>query len=58
MLSSSEVRVLYPSVSFLFTRLGASLGTSCNFCSLMGDFVGGERSLGLVVADSFVVSIC
>ncbi|KAK9983005.1 hypothetical protein SO802_032530 [Lithocarpus litseifolius] len=51
MLSSSEVKALCPSVSLLFASLGASLGTSHNFCPLVGGFVGGENSLGLVIAD-------
>ena len=57
MLSSSEVRAFCPSISFLFAHLGASLGTSCNSCSLVGDFVEGESSLGLAIAD-FLPLLC
>ena len=53
MLSSSEVRALCPSVSFLFTCLGASLGIFHNFCPLVEEFIGGENSLSLVIADLF-----
>ena len=55
MLSSSEVRALCSSVSFLFARLGAFLGISRNFCPLVEDFVGGENSLNLVLADLFLL---
>ena len=52
-LSSSEVRALCPSVSFLFAHLGASLEISRNFCPLVEDFVGGGNSLNLVLVDLF-----
>ena len=55
MLSSSEVRALCSSVSFLFARLGAFLGISRNFCPLVEDFVGGGNSLNLVLADLFLL---
>ena len=53
MLSSSEVRALCPSVSFLFAHLGASLRISRNFCPLVEDFVCGGNSLSLVLTDLF-----
>ena len=53
MLSSSEVRALCPPVSFLFARLGTTLGISRNLCPLVEDFIGGDGSLGLVIADLF-----
>ena len=53
MLSSSEVRALCPSVSFLFECLGASLGISRNFYPLFEDFMGGGNSLSLVLTDLF-----
>ena len=53
MLSSSKVRVLCPSVSFLFAHLGAFLGISHNFYSLVEDFVSGGNSLSLVLTDLF-----
>ena len=52
-LSSFEVRALCPSVSFLFARLGASLGISRNFYPLVKDFVGGGNNLSLVLTDLF-----
>ncbi|KAK9991203.1 hypothetical protein SO802_026188, partial [Lithocarpus litseifolius] len=51
MVGSSEVRTLFPSISFLFARLGASLGISCAFCPLVGGFMFGVSGLGLVLAD-------
>ncbi|KAL0009961.1 hypothetical protein SO802_005069 [Lithocarpus litseifolius] len=39
MLSSSEVRALCPSISFLFAYLGASLEISRSFCPLVEDFI-------------------
>ena len=53
MLSSSEVRALCPSVSFLFAHLGAFLGISHNFYSLVEDFVSGGNSLSLVLTNLF-----
>ena len=52
-LSIFEVRALCPSVSFLFARLGASLGISRNFCPLVEDFVGRGNNLSLVLTDLF-----
>ena len=53
MLSSSELKALCPSVSFLFARLGASLGISRNFCPLVE--VGGGNNLSLVLTDLFLL---
>ena len=39
MVSGSEVKVIYPSVSFFFARLGAALGFSSDFLLLVRDFV-------------------
>ena len=38
MVGNFEVRILFPSVSFLFAHLGASLGVSCTFCPLVEGF--------------------
>ena len=38
MVNSSEVRVAYPSVSFFFACLGASVGASRAFLPLVGIF--------------------
>ena len=51
MVGSSEVRILCPSVSFLFARLGASLGISLAFCPLVEGFMFGGNGLGLALAD-------
>ena len=53
MFSSSKVRALYPSISFIFARLGASMGISRNFCLLVEDFVCGGNNLRLVLTDLF-----
>ena len=53
MVGRSEVRTLCPSISFLFTRLRASLGISCTFCHLVEGFVFGSSSLSVVLADLF-----
>ncbi|KAL0003151.1 hypothetical protein SO802_016932 [Lithocarpus litseifolius] len=47
----SEVRRLYPSLSFFFACLGASLGSSCSFGFLIENFVFGGSGLSLVLAD-------
>ena len=39
MVSTSEVRIVCPSISFLFARLGASLGVSRTFSPLVEGFV-------------------
>ena len=53
MVSSSEVRTHYPSVSFLFTHLGASLRSSRTFYPLVEGFMCGENSLNLALAYLF-----
>ena len=53
MVGSSKVRILFPSVSFLFARLGVSLGVSHTFCPLVEGFVFGVSSLSVVLADLF-----
>ena len=53
MVGSSEVRILCPSVSFLFARLGASLEVSRTFRPLVEGFVFGGSSLSVVLADLF-----
>ena len=39
MVSGSEVRVVYPSVSFFFARLGVALGVSDDFLPLVEDYI-------------------
>ena len=51
MVSSSEVRVACPSVSFFFARLGAALGVSGDFLSLVGDFVFEGCGLSVVLGE-------
>ena len=51
MVSGSEVRVICPSVSFFFARLGAALGVSSDFLPLVGDFVFAGCSLSLVIGE-------
>ena len=51
MVSSFETRTLYPSISFLFARLGASLSVSRTFYPLVEGFVFEGSSLGVVLAD-------
>ena len=53
MVGSFEVRILWPSVSFFFTRLGASLGVSRTFFPLVEGFVFGGSSLSVVLANLF-----
>ena len=53
MVGNFEVRILFPSISFLFAHLGASLGVSCTFCPLVEGFVFGGSSLNVVLADLF-----
>ena len=55
MVDSSEVRVVCPSVSFLFARLGASLDTFSAFLPLIGNFVFEGYGLGVVVGELFPV---
>lgn len=53
MVDYSEIRHLSPSISFFFTRLGASLSSSGNYCPWVGDFALGDSSLGLVLGDLY-----
>ena len=55
MVSSSEVRVVVPSVSFLFACLGASLDTSHAFLPSVGNFVFEGCGLGVVLGELFLV---
>ena len=55
MVSSSEIRVVCPSVSFLFACLGASLDTSRAFLPLVGDFVFEGCGLSVVLGELFPV---
>ena len=49
MVSSSEVKIACPSISFLFARLGGSLGVFPH----LENFISKGNSLGAVVADLF-----
>ena len=49
MVSGSEVRAVYTSVSFFFARLGAALGVSSDFLPLVGDFIFAGCGLSLVI---------
>ena len=51
MVSGSEVRAAYPSVSFIFARLGAALSVSCDFFTLVGDFIFVGCGLSLVIGE-------
>ena len=51
MVSGSEVRVVCPSVSFFFARLGAALGVSGDFLLLVGDFIFAGCGLSLVIGE-------
>ena len=51
MVGSTEVWVACPSISFLFARLGASLGVSRAFLSLTEDFVFEGSSLSVALVD-------
>ena len=51
MVSGSEVRVVYPSVSFFFARLGVALGVSGDFLPLVGDFIVAGYGLSLVIGE-------
>ena len=51
MVGSTKVRVACPSISFLFARLGASLGVSRAFLSLTEDFVFEGSSLSVALVD-------
>ena len=51
MVSSSEVRIACPSISFLFARLGAFLGVSHSFSPLIEGFVFEGNNLNVVLAE-------
>ena len=51
MVSGSEVRAIFPSVSFFFARLGATLGVSSDFLPLVRDFVFAACGLSLVIGE-------
>ena len=51
MVNSSEVRVVCPSTSFIFARLGATLGVSGDFFPLVGDFVFEGCGLSVVLGE-------
>ena len=51
MVSGSEVRVICPSVSFFFARLGVALGVSGDFLPLVGDFVFVGCGLSVVIGE-------
>ena len=55
MVNSSKVRVMCPSVSFLFAHLGASLDTSGAFIPLIKNFIFEGCGLGVVVGELFPV---
>ena len=51
MVSSSEVRVACPSISFFFTRLGAALGVSGDFLPSVRDFIFEGCGLSVVLGE-------
>ena len=51
MVSDSEVKVAYPSVSFFFTCLGVSLGVSGDFLPLVRDFVFADCGLSAALGE-------
>ena len=53
MFENSEVRQHCPSISFLFARLGASLGSFHTHCPLIERFVSRDNGLGFLLADLF-----
>ena len=55
MVNGSEVKVAYPSVSFFFACLRASLGTSCVFLPSVANFVSEGSSLGVVLGSLFLL---
>jgi len=57
MVGSTEVRVVCPSILFLFARLGASFGVSRSFLPLIEDFVFESSSLSVALVD-FVPLLC
>ena len=51
MVSSTEVRIACPSISFLFACLGVFLGVSRTFLLLVENFVFEGNSLGIALTD-------
>ena len=51
MVSGSKVRVICPSVSFFFARLGAALDVFSDFLPLVGNFVFAGCGLSLVIGE-------
>ena len=51
MVSGSEVRAIFPSVSFFFARLGVALGVFGDFLPLVEDFVFVGCGLSLVIGE-------
>ena len=51
MVSSTKVRIVCPSISFLFACLGVSLGVSRTFLPLVENFVFEGSSLGIALVD-------
>ena len=51
MVSGSEVRVVCPSISFFFARLGAAIGVSGDFLPLIGDFIFAGCGLSVVLGE-------
>ena len=51
MVNGSEVRVICPSVSFFFARLGAALGVSGDFLPFVVDFIFAGCGLSLVIGE-------
>ena len=49
MVSSSEVKIAWPSISFLFAHLGTSLGLSCTFFPFVENFVFEGSSLSIAL---------
>ena len=53
MVNYSEIRHLFPSISFFFAHLGASFGFFGDHCPWVGDFIVEDSSLGLVLGDLY-----
>ena len=51
MVNSSEVWEACPSVSFFFARLGAALGVSGDFFTLIGDYLFEDSGLSVVLGE-------
>ena len=57
MVSSSEVWVACPSVSFFFARLGAALGVSGDFFPLIGDYLFDGCGLSVVLGELYPILV-